>query len=532
MKKIRYILSFLIVSLILFSFQSFTQGQEDERIGEEIKLIVGQAKIFPVNNPTRIVIGNPDMLDVTYATKSEITLSPKSAGSTTLVIWDSLGEHSYRAAVASKNMQPIKDSIDNILKELNLPEVYTKIEDAESKIFILGRVKEAKDIERIGGALDLFKDEIIVLTEVKEERAVVEIDVQVLELTEDATKTLGFNMPGSISMSEPTYRISKTARGALDAVFHVFDWPRDKFTATIDALVQEGKANILSRPRLACQSGKKAELMVGGEKPTFSTSLTTGTEGTAVEYKEYGIKLNISPEVTQDRKIKLSLDMEVSETGEAEFIGSEENKTAAAYPLTKRNASTELFLEDSQTLVIGGLIKKKKEEDRRKVAGLGDLPLIGLFFRHKTTRSGGGFGESGDVELIITLTPTIVSEEKPAIQAKDDESFDLDYSVSINDELSDPLANYAHIIQKRILENLTYPQTAKQNGFQGTVKLSLLLSYRGEVLDVVVKNSSGYQVLDDSAILLVKQNSPYPPFPSSVAMKDLWIDIPIVFQLE
>lgn len=78
---------------------------------------------------------------------------------------------------------------------------------------------------------------------------------------------------------------------------------------------------------------------------------------------------------------------------------------------------------------------------------------------------------------------------------------------------------------------MTYPATARESGFQGTIKLSLHLSYKGDLLDVKVKNSSGYKMIDDNAITVVQGISSYPPFPPSIDSKDLWIDIPIEYQL-
>ena len=73
-------------------------------------------------------------------------------------------------------------------------------------------------------------------------------------------------------------------------------------------MIYEGKAKILSRPKLACQSGKEASLLVGGEKPNMTTQVS-GTSGggssNTVEYKEYGIKLKMAPTLNSDGKIIL-----------------------------------------------------------------------------------------------------------------------------------------------------------------------------------------------------------------------------------
>jgi pilus assembly protein CpaC len=538
MKKI-FLIIFLISAIFMILF--FPTYAENE-LGQELKLYLGEVKIISLNNPTRIVIGNPNIANVANITKSEMTLSPKALGTTTLVYWDNFGEHSYTVKVLTEDMQEIKRRIDSLLAKLNLPDVYTQAQEDEGKVLLLGEVKTSQERERINTALGALKDKTIDLIVVKEEEAIVDIDVQVLELNKDATNTLGFSFPGSITFTE-------TGSPALTAtkwstVFRVANLTRAAFTLTLDALVQQGKARVLSRPRVACQSGKEAELLVGGEKPILTTTVAaTGATGTEVEYKEYGIKLKIKPIVTDVNRIKLALNVEVSEVGTAEILGRTDDPTAKAYPLTKRNISTELSLDDGQTLGIGGLIKQKAEEDIRKTPFLGDVPIIGMLFRKKTTTVGGGTGERGDAELFITLTPTIIMAKKE-VGAEKKEAEEIVFSpikkevkpeiVSPTPEkaLPEPVAMYSQLVQKRILNNLTYPSLAKEAGFQGALKLSLRISYQGELLDIQVKVSSGHRILDDNAVSAAKAIAAYPPFPSSIDKKELWIDIPIVYRLD
>lgn len=528
MKKIILIVFLIISDFIILPFKVYTL----EETREDLKLYLGEPKIISISNPRRIVIGNPNIADVTNVTWHEITLTPKAEGSTTLVFWDNFGEQSYRIKVFAEDINEVKRRIDNLLERLNLPQVYTHAQEEEARIILLGKIKSSQDRERIISALGPLKEKIIDLIILKEEEAVVEIDVQVLELSKDATNTLGFTWPGSITLTESSGPTTTAVTG-LKKIFHISDYTRSAFNITLDALVQEGKARILSRPRLACQSGKEAELLVGGEKPVLTTAVaaTTGAQATAVEYKEFGIKLKIKPTVMEEGRIKLALNVEVSELGDtAIIIGSESQPTAKAFPLSKRTASTELFINDNQTMAIGGLVKQKTEEDIRKVPWLGDIPILGLLFRKKQTKIGGGQGTKGDTELFITLTPTIISEKKEVKEVKK-EPIISSHSYATSEKRTDtPVREYAKLIQKLILENLTYPASAKEAGFQGTVKLGLHIYQNGELLEAKIKNPSGYKILDDNVLRIAQEISTYPPFPSSIEQEELWIDIPIVYQ--
>ena len=512
-----------------------------------IKLYLGEIKTICVSRPTRIVISNPDIVDVARVSKEEMTLKPKAAGTTLITLWDDFGEQAMTVKVFSENITPIKKRIDSLLGKLDLPSIQTQAEEEEGKVLLLGSVKTAQDRERIATVLGPLKDKTVDLIKVKEEETVVEIDVQILELDQGATTTLGFTWPGSINLVEVGSPGLNPIGTNFGSVFRLGNVVRASTTGVItpymlklDALIQEGKARVLSRPRLSCQSGKEAELLVGGEKPILTTTVSgvgAGT-GTQVEYKEYGIKLKIKPIVTEGNRVKLSLNVEVSDFDEtAVTLGSTgvgtSSTTALAYPLVKRQASTELYLDDGETMAIGGLIKQKSEEALRKVPWLADIPVLGAFFRQRITKTGSGQESRQDTELFIALTPRVVgavvepkqNKNLPSVSAPQEDFF------SETANLAPGLANYTRIVQQRILENLVYPAPAKSAGFQGTVKIKLVLSYQGEVLNAAIKESSGYSVLDENAVAVVYQLAPYPPFPPSIDSEELQIDIPIVYKL-
>jgi protein TonB len=94
------------------------------------------------------------------------------------------------------------------------------------------------------------------------------------------------------------------------------------------------------------------------------------------------------------------------------------------------------------------------------------------------------------------------------------------------------MMEYSNIVQRRILESLRYPSSAKEAGFQGTVKLNLHISYVGDLLDASVKDSSGYKVLDDNALKAAREVGTFPPFPSSIDLKDIWIEVPIIYKVD
>ncbi len=488
---------------------------------EEMFLIADQIKTISCLSPTRVVISKPEICDVISVSETEIVLSPKSAGVTTFFFWDKLGEHAFKIRVVPEDLKEIKRRIDSFLEEMGLKKVYTKISEIEGRVLLLGEVKTCKDKELLDTTLGALKAHTIDLIKIKE-RALVEIDVQVLELTEEAAKKLGFTWPGSLTIGETTEPIKEGCvghpSGRWDKLWRITPWSRSKFFLTLKALISEGKARVLSRPKLVTLSGKEAKLTVGGEVPIVVIS--AGVGAASVEYKEYGIVLNIKPIVEEKDKIYLAIKTEVSDI--EDYI---KEAYYLVYPFTKRIAETELYVEDGQTLYIGGLIAQKTKESLSKVPWLAEVPILGAFFRSRSTTRG------KDLELFITLTPTIVSGREEVVEEAALRPEELPEIISpIYESIPHPLRGYVYTLKKKILYAVTYPKLAREAGFEGIVKLSLHILSDGRLQEVLVKESSGYRVLDDAACEAAKKISPSPEFPPQTDLKELWIDIPIVFR--
>jgi pilus assembly protein CpaC len=529
MKKI------LFYFLLSCAFITSTIAQDFWQELTDITLYAGQTKVIASKNPERIVIGNPELVDVIKATSKDITLLAKAAGRTTFNWWDEQGEHTINIRVYRENMDKIKERIDRLIQETGIEGIKTVALDSESKVLIKGKVKSNEQKERINTALGQLKDQIINLVQIRESEASVEIDVQVLEMNEGMTENLGFDTPTGIDLTEASAATQGAVTG-LSTLFRISDWSRSALFYNLDLQVQKGNARILSRPRLVCRSGKEAELLIGGEVPIITTQVgSSGGEGTDVEYKEYGITLNVSPRVVDGDKIDIGLNIEVSEIGTADTIGSADAPTAKAYPLTKRTVSTEVSLHDNNTLLIGGLIKQKKEEDLKRFPWLADIPVLGAFFRHRSTTTGDGSISKGNTELFITLTPKIIKSDSLAPEKtklkKRKRVSQQDKYFSFYEQTGVPeiLKEYIYNIQQKVISSIRYPESLDNTGWEANLVLAMKLSHTGKLEEVVIDKSSGYDAFDKAAIRTVRQLK-YPSFPSNVNLKEIRLKIPMVYR--
>ncbi|MBR2214414.1 MAG: type II secretion system protein GspD [Selenomonadaceae bacterium] len=165
------------------------------------------------------------------------------------------------------------------------------------------------------------------------------------------------------------------------------------YEATISAMVTKGEAKILARPNITTIQGQEAVINIGGEIPVPKVSTTNSATTTAIDYKEAGIILRCTPRVNDEGQITSLIHTEVSSP-----VYVEELK---AYRLQKRAADTTVRLRDGETMVIGGLIGSEEYRSVSKVPFLGDIPILGAFF--KSVRN-----SKTDSEVMIFLTARVI----------------------------------------------------------------------------------------------------------------------------
>lgn len=165
------------------------------------------------------------------------------------------------------------------------------------------------------------------------------------------------------------------------------------YSAQLNALITGGKANVLARPNIMTLEGKEAVINIGGEVPVPTVATTNATTTTSVSYREAGIILRYTPWVNEDGLITAQVHTEVSSP-----VYVEELK---AYRFQKRSADTTVRLKDGETMVIGGLIGSEESKSLSKIPFLGDMPVLGQFFRSERS-------SKTETEIMIFLTAHIM----------------------------------------------------------------------------------------------------------------------------
>lgn len=317
----------------------------------------------------------------------------------------------------------------NLMLTGNLPD---KIDDKDKKTDINNKVMidESENTISFYGTLKQYEQIKNFLQEQDKPQKQVSLEAKVTAIQKDAAKDLGVSWEWSKLPQSPEHEIT------YDTVKHTVinedgskeeitdylpvdevtrKWNDDKnipgvirfgkgvdgypyefyYAAKIDALISDGKANILARPNITTIQGKEAVINIGSEVPVPTVSTTNSTTTTSIKYREAGIILKCTPRVNEDGIITVKVHTEVSSPMYVEDM--------KAYRFQKRSADTIVRLKDGQTMVIGGLIGSDEAKQMSKIPFLGDIPILGNLFKHIQK-------SKSDTEVMIFLTAHEVND--------------------------------------------------------------------------------------------------------------------------
>ncbi|MBI4774932.1 MAG: type II secretion system secretin GspD [Deltaproteobacteria bacterium] len=182
------------------------------------------------------------------------------------------------------------------------------------------------------------------------------------------------------------------------------------YSALINAIKSDTDFNILSTPQILTTDNEEAEVRVAQNIP-YQTRLDQGTEVTSraistFEYKDVGVNLKVTPQINQDRFVRMQIEQEVRSVVRDSTVDSAGNVILA--PVTNvRSAKTTVIVKDGETVVLGGLIQDTERGDETRVPCLGSIPVIGWAFKTTSQRR-------EKINLLVFLTPHIIENTEEA----------------------------------------------------------------------------------------------------------------------
>jgi len=370
---------------------------------------------------SRVAVGSPEIADVQLLSAREFLLVGKKAGSTTLLVWGANGRQEYLVTVSGEN----SGLAAMIEKAINLPGVTVQM--VGEKILLRGTVMNQyeKDLalkvaglytgtapatstsgsgsNSPGKAMDKTGGNVIDLLQMARPSQI-RLEAQVIEIASSNKRELGIQY-GTVTSGGSDTKID--VEGAIYAGenWNTRDWGgwlvrhSSTINGALRALITQGKARVLSRPSVSTLSGEKAKILIGGSIP-----IPTNDDGSVtIQWKEYGVKLDIEPVVDQMDKITSKVHAEVSSLDYSHGVVQNGFSIPA---LSTREAEAVIHVPNGMTMVIGGLLNSEDTKTVSKIPLLSSIPILGEFFKH-TSRS------RDKRELVILITPHIVGEDTP-----------------------------------------------------------------------------------------------------------------------
>lgn len=384
---------------------------------EPVEVSLNESKYMAASGITRLAVGNPAIADVQLLSSGDFLLVGKKAGTTSLIVWSDGGRRTEYTVYVAGNDRGMASAIQDAI---GYPKVHVQM--IEDRVMLRGKVENQYEHDTALKIAGLYTggdgSGVIDLLEM-EHPSQIRLEAQIIEINSDYTKNLGIQYwsqtPGSNSNSGSSTGNSNSGItvGTAGLFYGGEDFSSNRkhggwlgshvanVNVTLQALINEGKARILSRPSITTMSGKAANILIGGRIPI---PVSDGNGNVSIDWHEYGMKLNIEPVVDSEDKITSKVHAEVSTLDYSHGVKIDSFSVPG---IATREAESEVNVRSGMTMAIGGLINSEDAKIVSKIPLLGDLPIIGRFFRHTSnTRD--------KREVIILITPTLVADDTPA----------------------------------------------------------------------------------------------------------------------
>ena len=384
----------------------------------EIKMFVGQVKTLPADKITRVAVGNGGKITTKVLDNGELMLLGEAPGDTALMVWseDKLIVNTI-VRVGGADTGYSQRHVAELIGDIPGVQVST----VGTHVIVSGTASK-EDMARIATAAKLFPQVTSLVTEAAVSmKKMVYMKVQIIEMKRSLTEKLGIQWDGSTKgpvaglQGNLGSKFASTS-GALAA--NLLPLPNQGLRAylgvasalqsTINLAQNNGDAYVLAEPELSARSGGEAKFLAGGQVPLPSTS-TTG--GSSVEFKDYGIRLNIKPAADDKGNIRANITTEISNIDPSVAVNNIPG-------FLTRSTESEVNLKSGQTLVMSGLVNVDMTNDVSRLPGLSNLPVLGRLFRSD------GF-KSGRTDLVILVTPSVVDPNSTINRERIEKGLDI-----------------------------------------------------------------------------------------------------------
>lgn len=355
-------------------------------------------------NAAVVAVANPAVADVEVLAPNLVSIQGRGVGQTSIVAFGADGGEILNETVTvNHNVGRLQKILASVM-----PDAKITFDSLDGALVASGTVASPLEADNVRRLVEpLIGDHAFVNMMTVTGSDQVLLKVRVAEVSRSELKRFGINLSSIISQGGQfafgflsgrdigTGGVGDIIRGESNNIGVDFRSGDVDINGVIDALAEDNVIKILAEPNLTTASGRTANFLAGGEFPIP----VPGQDGqVTIEYREYGVALQFTPQVLSKEKISLTVAPEVSELSQ---IGAVELQGFNVPALTTRRAETTVELGSGQSFAIAGLLQNGSSNTVSKFPGLGDIPILGALFRSTEF-------QNDQSELVIIVTPYIV----------------------------------------------------------------------------------------------------------------------------
>jgi pilus assembly protein CpaC len=382
---------------------------------EKITLFIGESTVLDAEGVVKVFVSNPDVARVNTATiggRSYMILTAKKEGYCDLI---RMGKRGPMEKVSLTVASPIADpsALNAEIRQM-LPGSSVEVRSEKDGLSATGSVENKQEMDALLQLLTHYSariDNQVVIGGAKQ----IKLEAKIIEMSRTKLKEAGINLLGIgtsatagifTSGSLTSFKAGGGAFSDIETVTPISDAFQlllgiGDINAILSILERKGITKTLSRPSITTEDKKAAKLFVGGTIPIPVPQ--AGSNVISIEWKEYGIKLDFVPNVTKKGAIALKVEAEAGDLSPNRGVTIGGTTVPA---IDTRRIDSEVTLAEGEELVIAGLMFSKDQNTIDKVPLLGDIPVIGSFFKK-------AYDSREELELIVVLQPRfVVAEEK------------------------------------------------------------------------------------------------------------------------
>ena len=361
---------------------------------DTLHILAGQSLVlhspFPMK---RVFVGNPLVASAFNSSPSDLLVTGKEAGITSLAVWDASGGNQLYTLSVDLDPTEMQTTVDGMYPGAGL--LVTGVADRLELSGIVPTQDVADGLGKLGTSYAKQVANSLRVMPVKPQQ--VELKLQIIEV--DRSKldqfAVNFNLDGKTPVTTGTNMFANPLNLSIGYL-------KQSINLNIQALAQQSVLQILAEPTLTTLSGGTAKFLSGGEFPVpVAQNATAGAAGSSaitIAFRPYGVKVEFLPIINGDGTIRLKVAPEVSTLDYANAVTISGFTVPA---LSTRRAETEIELKDGQSFVLSGLLDHRAIENMGRVPGISRVPILGEFFRsHNNTHS--------ITELVFVVTANII----------------------------------------------------------------------------------------------------------------------------